>query len=116
MSNEVLTKVGNKAEWAAGGGGGGVQMVTITVVSDSSGNYTYTSSHTGSEINEMAQNGIVMAKVLNMNDVMQALCVYNGSDGNEATFTFGSVFNQRGSFNIISVMPDTTAAKMATIT
>ena len=98
------------------GGGGGVQMVTITAVSDSSGKFTYTSSHTGSEINEMAQKGIVMAKVLDMNDVMQALCTYNGSYGNGATFAFGSAFNSRGVLNLISVMPDTTAAEMATIT
>lgn len=32
MSNEVLTKVGNKAEWAAGGAGGFV--VTFTADSD----------------------------------------------------------------------------------
>ena len=29
MSNEVLTKVGNKAEWAAGGDGGGGAFVVI---------------------------------------------------------------------------------------
>ena len=104
-----------KAYWGQSEGGGGVQMVTITAVSDSNGNFTYTSSHTGSEINEMAQKGIVMAKVIDMKDVMQALCAYNGSFDNAATFAFGSIFDKRGAWNLISVMPDTTAAEMATI-
>lgn len=36
MSNEVLVKQGNKAEWAAGGGGGGLFVVTLSA--DESGN------------------------------------------------------------------------------
>lgn len=34
MSNEVLTKVGNKAEWAAGGAGGGSLEVIFTTDTD----------------------------------------------------------------------------------
>ena len=43
MSNEVLTKVGNKAEWAAGGG---AFVVTITEIGDK----TYTADKTFEEI------------------------------------------------------------------
>ena len=73
MSNEILTKVGNKAEWApGGGGGGGVQTVTITAVSDGSENYTFTSSHTGAEINAMAMKGAVVANIKAYGDELNA--------------------------------------------
>lgn len=104
-----------KAYWGQSEGGG-IQWVTITIGTDDSFNYTYTSSHTGSEITEMAQKGIVMAKILNMGEGIQGSCVYIGSVGSKATFAFGSILDKNGALNIISIMPDTTAAKLATIT
>lgn len=104
-----------KAYWGQSERGGGIQWVTITIGTDDSFNYTYTSSHTGSEITEMAQKGMVMAKILGMGEGMQGFCTYIGSIGNRATFAFGSISNKLGSLSMISVMPDTTAAELATI-
>ena len=95
MSNEVLTKVGNKAEWAAGGAGG-VQVVTIT----GEGGNTGTASHTGAEIREMLKNGPVVATII--------------QPGFMAAFTanfLSSVFYPEESmnyvvFSIIQRMPD----------
>ena len=112
MSNEVLTKVGNKAEWAAGGG---VQMVEITAVSDGSGNYTFTSSHTGEQITEMAKSGMVMANVVGVQEHV-ILGVYIGSYDNMPTFAVGQISGTVGAFIMIGVMPDTTAAGMANLT
>lgn len=73
MSNEVLTKIGNKAEWAAGGGG--VQVVTFTGESPNA----LTSSHTGAEILEMAEKGLVIAKIVSdpLNSVLPLVTVNN---------------------------------------
>lgn len=62
MSEEkVLTLRGKRAVWApaSAGVGGGVQVVEITTADG----LTYTSSHTGAEINAMALKGAVVAKI-----------------------------------------------------
>lgn len=52
MGNEILTKIGEKAEWAQAGNG--PLEVTITVNSSTG---ELQSSHTGKEISQMLSNG-----------------------------------------------------------
>lgn len=106
-----------KAYWgqSEGGGGGGVQVVTITAISDGSGNYTCTSSHTGLEITEMAQNGMVIANVVGVQE-HAILGVYIGSYDNMPTFAVGQISGTVGALIMIGVAPDTTAAGMANLT
>ena len=76
-----------------GGGGGGVQTVTITAVSDGSGNYALTSSHTGAEINAMALKGAVVANIKTSGQEMLAAyfgCSQIISDG--VSVSFGACF------------------------
>ena len=90
-------------------------MVTITAISDGSGNYTFTSSHTGLEITEMAQNGMVIANIVGVQE-HAILGVYIGSYDNMPTFAVGQISGTVGALIIIGVAPDTTAAGMANLT
>ena len=86
MSEEkVLTLRGTKAVWAPAPSGGDVQVVTLTQENDA-----FVSSHTASEIAEMAKKGAVicdvagtvtanLAGVVNGNATFIAVMSYSGT-------------------------------------
>ena len=109
MSEEkVLTLRGKKAVWAPAGGGGGVQVVTITAVAGDS-NYTYTSSHTGAEIAEMAKKGYVFAKIVYPDGDPDGMVAFAGVSNGVATFINAATDGSVSAIMIFAVPENDTA-------
>lgn len=81
MGTEVLTKVGNKAEWAAGGiGGSGVTTlhINVTAVDRETMKATFTADKTPSEMQYASTNGPTWCVVTFEAGVMSANAVSIG--------------------------------------
>lgn len=65
MGTEVLTKIGEKAEWAAGGAGGGVTTlhINVTGINTETMQATITADKTPAEIQQAALDGPVWCVV-----------------------------------------------------
>lgn len=59
MGNEILTKVGNKAEWASSGGGGGVTTlhINVTAINEGTKEPIFTADKTPTEMLRASVNG-----------------------------------------------------------